>query len=94
MLRIVTIDKKTQNLMDLTDLLLRTKLSNGPAGPAFLTEMSQSCRGVRIRLDFCRIVRIGVVMGWPSQSRPGLAPRFAGLWVVRASSPAPRANGA
>jgi hypothetical protein len=32
--------------------------------------------------------------GNPRQSRPGLAPRFAGLWVVRASSPAPRANGA
>jgi len=29
-----------------------------PAGQAFLTEMSQSCRGVRIRLDFCRKGRI------------------------------------
>jgi hypothetical protein len=33
------------------------------AGPAFLTEMSQSCRGVRIRLDFCRKGRIAMCVG-------------------------------
>jgi hypothetical protein len=31
--------------------------------------------------------------GYPP-ARLGLAPRFAGLWVVRASIPAPRTNGA
>jgi hypothetical protein len=39
-----------------------------PAGQAFLTEMSQSCRGVRIRLDFCRKGRIAMGAGrwtWP-----------------------------
>src|ERR1700680_2017854 len=39
-----------------------------PAGQAFLTEMSQSCRGVRIRLDFCRNGRIAMGAGrwtWP-----------------------------
>ena len=30
----------------------------------------------------------------PEPPIKGLAPRFAGLWVVRASSPAPRTNGA
>ena len=34
-----------------------------PAGQAFLTEMSQSCRGVRIRLDFCRKGRIAMCVG-------------------------------
>ncbi len=34
-----------------------------PAGQAFLTEMSQSCRGVRIRLDFCRKGRIAMCAG-------------------------------
>src|ERR1700730_2756849 len=36
------------------------------------------------RLDFRRIVRIGVVMGWPSQSRPGARPaRCGGLRRAR-----------
>src|ERR1700736_5195840 len=64
-----------------------------PAGQAFLTEMSQSCRGVRIRLDFCRKGRIAMCVGRWIWLR-GLAPRPAGLWVVRASIPAPRTNGA
>jgi hypothetical protein len=34
------------------------------AGQAFLTETSQSCRGVRIRLDFCRKGRIAMCVGW------------------------------
>ena len=63
-------------------------------GPARFTKYVRADFRAQNRLDFRRIVRIGIVMGWPSQSRPGLAPRFAGLWVVRASSPASRANGA
>ena len=64
--------------------------------PSRFTEDVRADFRAQNRLDFRRIVRIGVVMGWPSQSRPlkGLASRFAGLWVVRASSPAPRTNGA
>src|SRR5580692_5607406 len=60
--------------------------------PTKFTEDVRADFRAQNRLDFRRIVRIGVVMGWPSQSRPlkGSPPRFAGLWVVRASSPAPR----
>ena len=32
-------------------------------GQGFLTETSQSCRGVRIRLDFCRKGRIAMCAG-------------------------------
>ena len=32
-------------------------------GQGFLTETSQSCRGVRIRLDFCRKARIAMCAG-------------------------------
>jgi hypothetical protein len=62
--------------------------------PTRFTEDVRADFRAQNRLDFRRIVRIGVGMGWLSQSRPGLALRFAGLWVVRASSPAPRTNGA
>ena len=48
------------------------------------------------RLDFRRIVRIWCRHGLAEPEPPikGLALRFAGLWVVRVSSPAPRTNGA
>jgi hypothetical protein len=36
---------------------------------------------------------VGRWFGYPP-ARLGLAPRFAGLWVVRASIPTPRTNGA
>ena len=68
-----------------------------PAGQAFLTEMSQSCRGSKI--DWTSAAKDALL--WVSaggHGHPvkhlGLASRFAGLWVVRASIPAPRTNGA
>jgi hypothetical protein len=44
-------------------------------------------------MDFRRIVRIAMGVGrrtWSPPAKLGLAPRFAGLWVVRASIMAPR----
>jgi hypothetical protein len=38
--------------------------------PARFTEDVRADFGAQNRLDFRRIVRIGVGMGWPSQSRP------------------------
>src|ERR1700738_2625629 len=38
--------------------------------PSRFTEDVRADFGAQNRLDFRRIVRIGVVMGWPSQSRP------------------------
>src|ERR1700730_11172542 len=49
-------------LLGLTNFSLRKEWPR-PAGQAFLTEMSQSCRGVRIRLDFCRKGRIAMCVG-------------------------------
>jgi hypothetical protein len=55
-------------LIDLRDVdrspsVCRYLCGSRPAGQAFLTEMSQSCRGVRIRLDFCRKGRIAMCVG-------------------------------
>jgi hypothetical protein len=51
----------------------------------------------RPHMDFCGIVRIAMGVGawtWSPPAHRGLAPRFAGLWVVRASILAPRTKGA
>ena len=67
-----------------------------PAGQAFLTEMSQSCRA---EFDWTSAAKDALLcasaggFGYPP-ARLGLAPRFAGLWVVRASIPTPRTSGA
>ena len=64
-------------------------------GPS--TEMPQARRGSKI--DWTSAAKDALLwvpaggFGYPP-ARLGLAPRFAGLWVVRASIPTPRTNGA
>jgi hypothetical protein len=68
-----------------------------PAGHAFLTETPQACRGSKI--DWTSAAKDALLWvpaggyGHPVK-HSGLASRCAGLWVVRASIPAPQTNGA
>ena len=68
-----------------------------PAGQAFLTEMSKARRGSKI--DWTSAAKDALLWvpagghGHPVKHL-GLASRCAGLWVVRASIPAPQTNGA
>ena len=84
--------------VDRSPSVCRNLCGSGPGlpGQAFLTEMSQSCRA---EFDWTSAAKDALLcasaggFGYPP-ARLGLAPRFAGLGVVRASSPAPRTNGA
>jgi hypothetical protein len=58
---------------------------------------ASSAPRLKNRLDFCRKGRIAMgADGWTCHpvKHLGLASRCAGLWVVRASIPTPRTNGA
>jgi hypothetical protein len=48
----------------------RNSMSGGRRAGCYFTEDVRADFRAQNRLDFRRIVRIGVVMGWPRQSRP------------------------
>jgi hypothetical protein len=62
--------------------------------PAKFTEDVRADFWAQNRLDFCRIVRIAMGVGRRSRRIEGSPRDLPGLWVVRASIPAPQSKGA
>jgi hypothetical protein len=65
------------------ETFLRGARNSHPASHGSLTETSQTHYGLQIHLGFFRKARIAMGVHLPAHL--GLAPRNAGLWVVRAS---------
>src|ERR1700736_5484634 len=68
-------EKRERNCVALEAVSSRPEIQcRGEGAPVVIpTRFTKDARAdfrAQNRLDFCRIVRIGVVMGWPSQSRP------------------------
>src|SRR5262249_55806249 len=76
---------------------MNLRMCESPGNPSRIAALSADQALTAIigcpHMDFRRIVRIAVGVGrrtWSPPAKLGLAPRFAGLWVVRASIFAPR----